>query len=565
MGRQRRKSICGSSLFQVVGTVCLFVLPVSSYGQFDLSMIPHIAEMKLKRGQRADIKYELTNENTERELTIKVFAKNMMQGSQGEYTVTDSQMPHSCVSWLSVPDTLIRIAPGEMVKFPVKVNVPPRAQGGAYGAIIFEIVPDKPVGPKGQPGLYSVDYTFQLPGWIEISVESGRAARGRLTTGELTVVPTKEIPEIMQKYGDGGLVVTSQIENIGDVHVFTKGRMIIRDENNRLIRDTRLGSGRGAVLPGAKSILKTITKLPPPGKYSIKTIIDYGGRSPAIAQANFEISEEFRSKVGKTGVAEPLSLEIRPERLEQSVPAGGFRVLSLSLLNREQKSVAIKIDLGQMAYDDDGNLWATEEITDSGRSCAPWIAIEPKNFVLPPNGRRNVRISLKVPEDAKGGYYTCAIINARTEKDTSETTLPSPTNCPIVLTIPTTFEIAGEIIKVDVEHPVETAVSLKAKFKNNGNVHTVLFGGVNLERWVEPGDVPGLVVIDTGRYESAGLFKFETDSTYILPGETRTIKSQIVSGLPAGKYRAQIAIMYGLEKPLRFEKEFEIGPKTKGN
>ena len=553
--RQTRLTI-GLRRLTVALLICL--VPVTGHCQFDVSLIPYVAEMKLKRGQRAVLPFTLTNQNSDKQVSIRVFAHEMTQGIRGQYILSDTLMPYSCVPWLTLPDTLIEMGPGETREIPIEVRVPFGARGGAYGAVVFEMVPETPVGPRGEPGLYSIDYTFQLPGWIEITIESARAARGRLTPSAVTVVPTADIPEMLKKYGDRGMVVTAEVENTGDIHVFTEGRLIIRDENRRLIRDTRLGSGRGAVLPGARTSLRTITKLPPPGKYVVKAIVEYGGRSPAIAQASFEITSERAARTGESGIALPLYIDLRPEEFEPSIPVGGFRVMSLSLLNREQEPVAVDVALGQISHDENGQMWVSEEKVDSGRTCASWLTIEPRSFVLESQRRKNVRITLKVPDGAAGGYYSCIVLNTRLASDTGSSTLPSPIYCPILLSVPPDFEFGGEIVHVDVEHPVESAFMLKTEFRNTGNIHAIISGVASLERWTEPGEIPGLVVIDTARYESVGVFKLETDSTYVLPGETRVVPSPSIDGLPEGRYRAQIVILYGSETPAIMEKEFNI-------
>jgi len=535
--------------------ICL--VPIAGHCQFNVELFPQLVEKKLKRGQRVVLPFTLANLDKDKPVSIRVYARDMSQGSRGQYILSDTLMPYSCVPWLTLPDTLIEIGPGKTRVIPIQVKVPYSTHGGAYGAVVFEMLPETPGGPRGEPGFLSIDYRFQMPAWIEITIESPRPTRGHLTPRVVKVTPTADVPRMAKEYGDRGMVVTAEVENTGDIHVFTKGRLIIRDENRRLIRDTRLGSGRGAVLPGARSRLQTITKLPPPGKYVVKAIVEYGGRSPAIAQASFEITSEHAARTGESGIALPLYIDLRPEEFEPSVPVGGFRVMSLSLLNREQEPVAVEVGLGQISHDENGQMWVSEENVDSGRTCASWLTVEPRSFVLDPDRRKNVRITLKVPEGS-GGYYSCIVLNTRLASDTGSSTLPSPTYCPILLTVPPDLEFGGEILHVDVEHPVESAFMLKTEFRNTGNTHAIISGVASLERWTEPGEIPGLVVIDTARYENVGVFQLETDSTYILPGETRVVPSQIVDGLPEGRYRARIVILYGSETPAVMEKEFNI-------
>ena len=40
------------------------------------------------------------------------------------------------------------------------------------------------------------------------------------------------------------------------------------------------------------------------------------------------------------------------------------------------------------------------------RSCAPWITFSPAEFKIAPFGKQRINYSIKVPEDAVGGYYT---------------------------------------------------------------------------------------------------------------------------------------------------------------
>jgi hypothetical protein len=474
----------------------------------------------------------------------------------------DTATAYSCVTWLSTPDTLIEIKSGETREVAVGVKVPFAAQGGGYGAVVFEMLPAEPGGPRGEAGSAGAEYRFQLPAWLEITVKTGRIARGRLEARRIRITPTAQDPALTKQYGERGMVVSAEVENTGNIRVVTNGRLIIRDEKGRLVRSTQLGGGRGSVLPVTRTRLETITKLPDPGTYSIKAIVDYGGRAPAIAQTSFEIASARKTQAGKSEVALPLYVDVRPDRFETSIPAGGFRALGLSLMNQEDAPVAVDVVLGQFTYDENGQLWVSEEDADSGRSCAGWLSIEPRHLVLEPRRPVNVRVTLRIPSDATGGYYSCVVLNARRAADTASPTLPSPIYCPILLSVPPKLVRAGEVVKIDVEQPGPSAVTLTTEFRNRGNVHAVIAGGINLQRWVVPKTVAGLEVVDTARFENVAALFLETDSTFVLPGGTRVVSSQTAKGFPPGRYRAQVAIRYGGESPATLEREFVIrGPE----
>jgi len=554
-----RKRPLGAGIRLRLSLVAVFwVLAAPAYSQFHVLLSPQIVPLELRPGSRTTVILDLTNQDNENPVSIRLYAKDIYQGLEGAYHLSDTAMPYSCVDWLVLPDSLIEVGPGKTRQVSVSIEVPYRAVGGAYAAVVFEMVREKAGKTVEDAMAAQFEYRFQMPAWIEIEVKRPRGLRRRLAPGEIKVTPTADDPGLAKKYGDRGMAISAEVENIGNIHVRTKGRFIIRDENRRLVRDTRLGSGRGTVLPGAKTRLRTITKLPRPGKYTIKAIVEYGGRSPAIAQTTFEITSGLAARIGESEVALPLWIDMRPDRFEPSVPMGGFRVFGTTVMNREDTPVEVDVGLGRVYYDENGQMWVSEEDSDSGRSCTPWLTVEPRHFVLDPQRRKNVRITLNVPGGVAGGYYSSVIFNTRLVADTGAPGLPTPIYCPIFLTVPPNLEPGGEIADVIIEHPRESAVTLTAEFRNSGNVHQIISGGVNLQRWVVPGVVEGLEVTDTARFEDFATLLLETDSTYVLPGEIRLVSSQTADGLPEGRYRARVTVAYGGKTPATVEREFVI-------
>ncbi len=533
------------------------LMAVPAHGQFDILLSPQVAQLELRPGSRTMVTFELTNQERELTLSVKLYAKDSYQGARGEYKLSDTALPYSCVDWLVLPDTLIEIAPGETRQVAVGIEVPSRAVGGAYGAVVFELLPAIERGQAQDAMAARFKYRFQVPSWLEITIKRSVGARRRLMPGEITVTPTSEIPSLKKRFGDRGMRVSMEVENTGNIHVFTEGRLIIRDENRRLVRDTRLGSGRGLVLPGAKTPVRSIMPLPKPGKYTIKAFVSYGGRSPAIARTTFEISADMRSRVGESEMALPLYLEFRPEKYDHSVPAGGFRTFAVSMMNREESPVTVDVSLGQLTYTREGQMWVSEEEPGTGRSCNSWLTVDPPQFTIEANRRKNVRVTLAVPDTAAGGYYGCVVLNARSTADTSEAGLPSPLYVPVYVTVPPDIEYGGEIVDINFDQ-IRQAVTLKTKFRNTGNIHEILRGTVRIQVWVVPEKVEGVEIMDTARFENYLSIALETDSTYVLPGGSRVISSQTMAGLLAGRYRAEVAIHYGGEAPAILEREFVV-------
>lgn len=553
-GGQGYSSLCRIMAFVLV---CYVLTAPGSVQALDVLMSPQVAQLELRPGSRSVVTFELTNQERDLILSVKVFAMDSYQGAHGEYKLSDSALPYSCVDWLVLPDTVIEIEPGRTRQVAVGVEVPSKAVGGAYGAVVFEFVPA--AGQTADPGAMATrfDYRFQVPSWLEITVKRATGARRMLVPGDISVTPTSEIPDLKERFGDRGLRISIDAENTGNIHVFTQGRLIIRDENRRLVRDTRMGGGRGLVLPGTKVALRSIVEAPKPGKYTLKTFIDYGGRSPAIAQTTFEITADKKSSVGSSEVAMPLYLEYRPEIIESSIPAGGFRTFAVNMMNREAAPVAIDVQLAGLTFTDDGQIWIPEEETEIDRSCTPWLTVDPPQFTLDANRRQNMRVSLAVPDTASGGYYACIILNAYQTADSVKKGLASPVYIPVYVTVPPNIELGGKIVAVNTEQGAGD-ISLNVKFQNTGNIHEIVVGRANIQKWVEPEAVEGIEVVDTARFENLVSFALLTDSTYILPGKTRLISSQSVQGLAPGRYRAEVIVRYGGKEPAKKEHEFFV-------
>lgn len=551
----RKFSKGGITAWLAIALVILTATP--AFGQFDVLLSPQVGQLELRPGSRSMTRFSLTNQEPEQSLTVRIFARDSYQGERGEYKLSDSAMAYSCVEWLTLTDTLIDIEPGATRQIMVGIEVPPRAMGGAYGAVVFEFLPK--IERTTQPGAMATrfDYRFQIPAWLEITVKRTTGAIRRLAPGGITVTPSAEIPSLQRRVGDRGIRVSLDVENTGNIHVFTEGRVIVRDQNRRLIQDTRLGAGRGLVLPGNRVPLRSVLPLPPPGQYTVKAFVEYGGRSPAIAQTTFEISDDRKSRVGQSEVAMPIYLDYRPEKFEQPVPAGGFRTFAISLMNREQSPVTVDVSTGLLTFTREGHMWISEEETPRERSCLPWMTFEPAQFTIDPNRRLNVRATLAVPDSARGGYYGCVVLNAHLTTDTSQSTLSSPLYIPIYVTVPPDLEHNGEIVDVVIDQ-VGQAVTLKTEFKNTGNIHELLTGSVKIQMWMEPESVEGIEIVGEARFADFISLQLETDSSYVLPGESRLISSQRADGLVAGRYRAEVSVHYGGEKPVKLEREFTI-------
>lgn len=550
-------------VLSVISTALILGATGSVWAQFHVQLSPQLVATEVKPGQRGMLEFELINPDDEVDLDVKVRSSSIMQGSTGEYLLADSTQPQSCEAWIHLQDSAYVLPAGRAIKIPVGLVVPTDATGGGYGAVVFEVIPPQDAAAEEGAMTARMQYRFQMPAWLELKIKRSYGSKEMLKVNEITMSNTSEHPQYKQRFGDMGLIVDAMVENTGNVHVFTTGRLILRDENNSLVADTRLGSGRGAVLPGATTRLRTITRMPRPGQYTVKAIVDYGGRSHATGQTTLEVDRKMLSQVGEASFSIPLEVEVKPEVIDLSAPVRAYRPFGATIINREKFPIDVKVRPGQLYHDIDGELWTTDN-ADSGRAVASWMEYEPKQFSIRPGRSQNIRVTLNVPEDAGGGYYGALQVTARPVDTVSEAGgfLPSELTLPIYLTVPPALDKAGEIAALDVDRSVRGGVTLKATFQNAGNVHVTARGAATIQRWVEKQTGSGeIIVMDEARFEDVGRVGIEPDTVLIFPGEKRMLSSETMEQLPPGRYRAKLEIYYGAKDPATVEKEFVVEPR----
>jgi hypothetical protein len=545
----------------------LFASTASSQADFKILLTPQLSQVQLGPGSRSVLNFQLSNTDKASSLRARVFLSDIYQGARGQYLLSDTATAYSCVAWMQLKDTLVDVAPGATQNIKVPVQVPGSARGGAYGAVVFELLPRQEAATAERPQA-SAMYRFKIPAYVEISIRRTGGSLRRLKAGDIIIQTPQDSPELAKEYGKDYFLVASEIENTGNILLEARGRITIRDPEGRLVKYVPLGAGRGAILPGAKTKLRSILKRLNPGKYTIRSIVQYGGHSPAISQTTYEITHSSTSRVGGIDVSAPVEIDVRPEIIRLAAPVKSFRAFGLTLLNRESNPVAINVRIGQFYHDIDGQEW-TAASSDSGRSLARWLTYEPDSIVIPPNRQQNLRISLKVPDSAAGGYYGCVLLIAKPLDSTGAPgkAIPAELSVPIYVVVSPGLKYKGEIDNVEIDRPGGRGVAIKAVFRNTGNIHATASGTVLIQKWSEDKSViDSLIVLSKPTYEDVGTVALEADSVLILPGERRMITSQTMEQMPVGKYKAVVQISFGPKQPpVTKEKEFVVEKPVEKN
>ncbi len=171
-------------------------------------------------------------------------------------------------------------------------------------------------------------------------------------------------------------------------------------------------------------------------------------------------------------------------------------------------------------------------------SCTNWITFTPADEVLPPFGKSVTRYTIKVPEGAKGGYYSViffeTILGNSVNEEGVNVLVAGRIGALFFIHVKGTVERSGELTSVKVDAPQgNKPMQIESTFKNTGNVDITLGGSLILM------DAQGKVL---GRGDLAKI--------YTLPGTTETRVTQWVGRLPKGKHDLLLTYDLGAGKTL---------------
>lgn len=209
-----------------------------------------------------------------------------------------------------------------------------------------------------------------------------------------------------------------------------------------------------------------------------------------------------------------LSISIFPEKFDLELERGEAYKEKIRISNLSQSSLSINIQIKNFsATGEKGEVEFSEEDEDISFNPRQWIKFGKKNFVLEPNGNREIEFSIKVPENTEaGGYYATAFF---------QTEIPSAaekSSARIVSSIGALFliKIKGgeekypalekqfELVEIKAPDFIESGpIKIDFRVKNNDPVHVKvggklilydLFGKVREKIKIEPKTIlPGKI------------------------------------------------------------------------
>lgn len=216
-------------------------------------------------------------------------------------------------------------------------------------------------------------------------------------------------------------------------------------------------------------------------------------------------------------------------RLDQSkirikIPAGQTATGRIEIRNPTSEGKKIKVYAHDWVY---SNEMGEKDFFLAGTkkfSCSKWITFVPAEFSINPAGREYLQYTLRVPEDAKGGYYAILFFESLLgeTKENLEAMAVVPVavrvGCLVAVEVEGTIERNAQIENFSITGDQEN-YRIEVDFINKGNADITVAGNFNVV------DKQGMVF---GRGEFS--------NRYTLPGDKVKVSSGWKGKLPKGSY-----------------------------
>jgi len=244
---------------------------------------------------------------------------------------------------------------------------------------------------------------------------------------------------------------------------------------------------------------------------------------------------------------------VAPLRFEFELEKGHTGTASIRISNNGEKPVSVKVYQNDFMVDP-----INQDIIlppgENKRGCAQWISISPSNLDLGPKEKKNVRLTLTVPEDARGTYWAFIFVE-QSSKPTPVMKSKEGYDIKIHVkprwgvriheNVPGTEDKKGRITDINVmPQTVESRMKVSVEFENTGNTLLRCNGRVEI-RDAEGNDIETVQIGSNGRF-----------STY--PDCKRLVSGILSKKLSPGDYIALAIVDYGGEELVAGEMEFEV-------
>jgi hypothetical protein len=514
----------------------LLLAPRCAPAQQSIIVSPQVTELEMTPGSRKAFDVMVGNASETTPIAVHIGVSSIAQNERGDYTIVKGENEWSCASWITVDRATVSLAPGEVVPVRCVVQAPFTAGGGRYAAVTVAF---------GDPGRgtapLSATFQYMLGSYVEVTMVSGLTRRV-VGISNLQVVTVRGNKALEDQYGRDAFYIMADVTNSGNIGVIADATLRIRQQKGLLQRDVPLGSGRGMVLPAATVKYRSLfTDRPPAGIYTAEATLNYGGYKPAIAKMVFSVAQDGQIIPGRVESVETVGLGITPARFDLQAGPGSRKTVGVTVQNVEDYPVTIVTSKLPLSQTPAGRLVAQPD--PAIKSCVDWIEVDPDTFVVEPNTRKRLRVTINVPQDAQGSAYSrLAFIPQGTE--VSAQSMEEAYTTDIFLALAPGMEQKIEVTSFDVTSGGRfKPVACTFNVKNVGNAY------VNIDATAQISSTAGPAVRE---------IRLDNRDTRILPGVTRSFTITDQQGLEAGSYNVELTIRVGSKRAAYETRIFSI-------
>ncbi|MCX6730498.1 MAG: DUF916 domain-containing protein [Candidatus Roizmanbacteria bacterium] len=206
------------------------------------------------------------------------------------------------------------------------------------------------------------------------------------------------------------------------------------------------------------------------------------------------------------------SLEVSPPSQELQVDPGQTFTASAKVRNKSRETVPLTVRIEDFtASGDEGQVALTEQ---GPYSLAKWATLSPQTFSLAPGEEQVVTAKIKVPKDkVAGGYYGSFVFSVKAPQAQGAGVATVGQEIASLFLLKIAGPVDEQLSLDSITAPAFSEfgpIPLNLKFTNNGNVHTKVYGLVNVS------DMFGQKVSD-----------IVVNQTNVFPGASRQMKATL--------------------------------------
>ncbi|MGE5593784.1 MAG: hypothetical protein ACM3X3_08915 [Betaproteobacteria bacterium] len=210
------------------------------------------------------------------------------------------------------------MGPDEALSVDCKLTIPRGTYGGRFAAVVFELTPEE---KTGEEAFASTEFVQRFAAVAEVAIPAPRVRKAVSISG-FSVKAAADDPRYAAAYGKDALILTGEVKNEGNTHVFARSYLTLRDVSGKRLRQIPFGSGWGLVLP--ETTVNLISVLPSglaPGNYVADIAVKYGGKAPLYASEEFEVKPALTTARNPPAGAAGRSLfQARPRHVAVEAP-----------------------------------------------------------------------------------------------------------------------------------------------------------------------------------------------------------------------------------------------------